>query len=649
MASARPRVLERNTSSSRSIKIDIQPSGRKPTFRHLAGLILTGERRFFWLVLVYGVAVSALSLALPLSVQVLVGTLANAAIERQVIVLALVLFSLLLFAAILNAAQVFVMELYERRFYSRIVSDALLRLVYADYRHIEGINREELMNRYFDVMTVQKSLPVLLIGGLATVLQMLAGITLTSFYHPLFMIFNLLTLLVAWLIYKTFDAGAARSSLTLSNAKYQTAEWLETVARNNSFFKSERTIDFALKRTLDVRDTYIREHRRHFRYAFSQVVSFFILYAVSSAALLGVGGWLVIKGQLTIGQLVAAELVLSGVFAGLSRMGYYLEVYYDLYAALYKLSQLFEIPHEQVRSDAFDDKSDGAVAFEHVTLKLRSVALTVDFSVQAGEAVMLKPSSGAQVEAITDLLQNFRRPEHGLVRVGGHVVEDFSPHRLRDIVQVIDSTLLPDCSIAEFLEIANPAISRSEIRALLDVVGLDLTLPELTEGLDHELTPHGHPLSVAGVIKLKIAYALAAQPQVLVLTPLFDSLSAQARQSVLEYARSRPGMTVLCFSHRADLTDFDRFILLDRTDHETYRSAGALFAELSEQTPLTQALQDEASLADTDRGTSGLGQQGGSAPHADTTGASRADDTTTEDGSGRVAGTGYPEGGRNDG
>lgn len=641
--------------SFRSTKIDIQPSGRKPTFRHLAGLILTGERRFFWLVLVYGVAVSALSLALPLSVQVLVGTLANAAIERQVIVLALVLFSLLLFAAILNAAQVFVMELYERRFYSRIVSDALLRLVYADYRHIEGINREELMNRYFDVMTVQKSLPVLLIGGLATVLQMLAGIALTSFYHPLFMIFNLLTLLLAWLIYKIFDAGAARSSLTLSNAKYQTAEWLETVARNNSFFKSERTIDFALKRTLVVRDAYIREHRRHFRYAFSQVVSFFILYAVSSAALLGVGGWLVIKGQLTIGQLVAAELVLSGVFAGLSRMGYYLEVYYDLYAALYKLSQLFEIPHEKVRSDAFDEKTDGAVAFEHVTLQLRSVAVTVDFAVQPGEAVMFVPSSGTQVEAITDLLQNFRRPEHGLVRVGGHVVEDFSPHRLRDMVQVIDSTLLPDCSIADFLEIANPAISRSEIRALLDVVGLDLTLPELTEGLDHELTPHGHPLSVAGVIKLKIAYALAAQPQVLVLTPLFDSLSARARQSVLAYARSRPGMTVLCFSHRADLTDFDRFILLHRTDHETYSSAEALFAALCEQAPLREKTSNKISGSAAGPGISALGQQGGSdhqrgeGPQPGKIGTSHTDHTAAADTGGKIVGSESNEGGRNDG
>lgn len=526
-------------------------------------MILSGERRFFWLVLVYGIAVSALSLALPLSVQVLVGTLANAAIERQVLVLAGVLLFLLLVAAMLNAAQIFIMELYERRFYSRIVSDAVLRLIYADAQHIERINREELMNRYFDVMTVQKSLPVLLTGGLATLLQMVAGIALTSFYHPLFMVFNLVTLLVAWLIYRVFDPGAARSSLTLSNAKYQTAEWLETVARANRFFKSDRTIAFALARTLSVRSEYIREHRRHFRYAFSQVVSFLVLYAVSSAALLGVGGWLVIHGQLTIGQLVAAELVLSAVFYGLSRMGYYLEVYYDLYAALYKLAQLFDIPHERVREDRIGADVAGDIRFEKVQMTLRSASLKLDFAIKDGETALLKARSGAQIEAICDLLQNFRRPDHGLVKLDGHVVEDFSPHRLRDLVHVIDNALLPDCSIAEFLEIADPDISRSHMRELLDLVGLDVTLPELTGGLDQELTPHGDPLSVIGVIKLKIAFALAARPRVLLLTPLFDSLSQESRRAILASLRKRRETTVLCFSNRDDLDCFDRYLLLD--------------------------------------------------------------------------------------
>jgi len=549
-------------------KIEYMADQKAPSAFALFRLILKPESRFYWLVLVYGLAVGALMLALPLSVQVLIGTVANAAIERQVVVLAVVLFSLLAISGLFIALQVYVMELFERRFFSRIVSDVALRLAYARYDFVESINREELMNRYFDVMTVQKNLPPLLTGGLASLLQMSAGVALTSFYHPVFLFFNVTAILLAYLVYRVFDRGAARSSLTLSTAKYQAGEWLETLARANSFFKSERTVDYAIERTLAVRDHYIDEHKRHFGYAFSQIVGFLVLYATTSAALLGVGGILVIRGQLTIGQLVAAELVLSGVFYGLSRIGYYLELYYDLYAAMYKLRELYLIPHEFVRVDSKIEEWEPSVKFEGVRIDLRANALSFDFEVPAGATIMIKARSTSQIEAITDLVQNFRRPDGGRVEFGGHAVDDFNTQGLRNVVHVVDSTLLPDCSIAEFLRIADPDISRSDMRQLLEVCGLNTSLPELVEGLEQELTPHGYPLSMSGVVKLKVAFALASEPKVLVLTPLFDILSQEARRSIVRHLRERGSTTVLCFSHRQDLDMFDRYLLLD-FEHQT--------------------------------------------------------------------------------
>ena len=63
---------------------------------------------------------------------------------------------------------------------------------------------------------------------------------------------------------------------------------------------------------------------------------FLLMYAVASAALLGIGGVLVVQGELSIGQLVAAELVMSAVFFGLSRFTQYLKLYYELYGAAEK-------------------------------------------------------------------------------------------------------------------------------------------------------------------------------------------------------------------------------------------------------------------------------------------------------------------------
>ena len=97
---------------------------------------------------------------------------------------------------------------------------------------------------------------------------------------------------------------------------------------------------------------FINAVRKHFRHYFGQTLAFLFIWAAASASLLGLGGWLVIQGQLSLGQLVAAELVLSAVFAGLSQAGTYLSYFYDLCAAIEELSLFYDVeqsppPEEQ--------------------------------------------------------------------------------------------------------------------------------------------------------------------------------------------------------------------------------------------------------------------------------------------------------------
>ena len=207
-------------------------------FFQLFRLILRPESSFYWLVLVYGIGISALTLSVPLSVQVLISTVVNSALYQQVFVLSFILFCLLLLSGLFVALQVYLMELFERRFFSRIVSEVTLRLIYAQQPFMESINRDELVNRYFDIMTVQKSLPPLLTGALATLLQAAVGIAVTSFYHPVFLVFNTVVVFLTYLVFRIFDPGAAASALDLSANKYDVARWLESLARSNTFFSS---------------------------------------------------------------------------------------------------------------------------------------------------------------------------------------------------------------------------------------------------------------------------------------------------------------------------------------------------------------------------------------------------------------------------
>ncbi len=546
-------------------------------------LILAPERTFYALAVIYGVAIGVLTLSIPISVQVLISTVANTAQPEPVVILALALLVLLAFSALFMALQHYALELFERRFFTRIASEIVLRFVYARYSHLESLNRDEMANRFFDIMTVQKNLPILLTGGISLFLQTLVGFAVTSFYHPLLLVFNLAVVAVTALIWRALHRGAKESALALSHAKYDMAGWLEELARANSFFKSHRSIQHAVSRSEELSHHYVDEHKRHFYYTFGQLIGFLVLYAVASAALLGLGGWLVISGELTLGQLVAAELILSAIFVGLTRLGYYLRSYYDLRAAVRKIAVFFDISLETVRGDERLACSSSELVVRGVRSRYRGEDVTLNLTVPSGAHVLVAATSASLAKNFADLLQRFREPDAGTIPIGGVDLTDVDVHHLRDEIAVVDSPTVLERSIAEYLALADPDASRARIREAVAQVGLAEEVQKMEGGLDRRLTPNGYPLSVSETMRLKLAYALLCRPRVIVLSSLFDVVGHQKRLEALEAIRSVPDLTLLYFSNRRDLDCFDRFLLFSATAQEYVRDLDELHRAESAQ------------------------------------------------------------------
>ncbi len=364
----------------------------------------------------------------------------------------------------------------------------------------------------------------------------------------------------AALIGLVLHRGAKESAVALSHAKYDMAGWLEELARANSFFKSHRNIEHALDRSEQLSHNYVEEHKRHFFYTFGQLIGFLALYAIASAALLGLGGWLVISGELTLGQLVAAELILSAIFVGLTRLGYYLRSYYEMRAAVKKVAVFFDISLETVRGDQRLDCTSSELVVEGVRSSYRGEDLTLTLTVPSGSHVLAAVSAASLAKQFTDIVQRFRDPEAGTLSIGGVNLADVDAQRLRDEILVVDSPLLLERSIAEYLALADPDAPRARIREAVAQVGLADVVQKIEGGLDRRLTPSGYPLSVSETMRLKVAYALLCRPRVLVLGPLFDVVGHQKRLQVLEAIRELPDLTLIYFSNRRDLDCFDRFL-----------------------------------------------------------------------------------------
>ncbi|MCK0098756.1 ABC transporter ATP-binding protein/permease [Qipengyuania sp. S6317L1] len=548
--------------------------------------ILKPEADFYWLAIIYGIGISLLSLATPISVQMLVNTVANTALTAPLVMLSLSLFGLLVLFGLLYALRIHLMEIFARRFYARMVAEISLISVYAQDPFFADRKSSALFNRYFDVVNVQKALPVLFVGGFSVVLQVAVGFVLVSLYHPLFLVFTLVMSALIWVIWLVWGASAIRTGIDLSHAKHNTANWLETVGGSNGFFKSQRRIDYAIKRTDDMTHEYLTQRKRHFRRHFSQTIAFLLLYALASAALLGLGGWLVIQGQLTLGQLVAAELVLSVAFFGVAQLGTYLTYFYDLCAAVEEISLFHQVEQETSATGAKLEGPDHTIVFQGVEGQARHEKACFELTIPTGAIMMAQASHHGVQRLFTDLLKMHERPKAGILTMGGADFQDIEAYNLRKDVHVLARPTFVGMTIREYLTLSCPNTASNRMVKALETVGLGRTIASFEKGLDTQIAYTGWPLSAVELQQLKLANALLEEPRVLVLSALFDLIDEDHLMRAIAELREQAYTTVIYFSSRRNDLGFNSFLFLE-ADRQTVFSDFASFqrATLSNGTP----------------------------------------------------------------
>ncbi|GGY57015.1 ABC transporter transmembrane domain-containing protein [Parvularcula lutaonensis] len=557
-----------------------------PSARHIISLvveILKGERSFLALAVIYGIGISLLSLATPIAVQVLINSVGYTGLTIPLIVLSGTLFGLLLASGLLNALRVHLMEIFARRFYARMTSEIALRALYAQNPFFQDEGRGALFNRYFDIMLVQKAVPVLMIGGFTVILQAGVGFVLTSFYHPLFLAFNVVVIALIWLIWLVWGASAVRSAVQLSHSKHQAASWLQGLASSNGYFKSDQHVAYALQRTDSMTGDYVEKHCRHFRRHFAQTVSFLVLYALASAALLGLGGWLVIQGQLTLGQLVAAELVLSVAFFGVSQLGSYLTYFYDLCAACEELSLFWTIDQEEPAGVEQPSHSDASLVFDGVRGEARGREACFNLEIASGTKLQAAASTHGTQRLFTNLLKRFVEPKGGVLTLGGDDIRAMEVHALRREVVVLDRPNLVEMPMREYLRLANPDASSAEMLQVLRDVGLLDSIEDLDNGLDTELSATGWPLSTAEAMRLKLAAAILSRPSVLVLNQLFDTMPKDVLCRALANVRTDGGTpsTVIVFTSRGEDLGIGSYLYLEPERQRVFEDHRSFYDAIS--------------------------------------------------------------------
>lgn len=482
------------------------------------GQLLRPERRDIAAVVVFAVAVAVLSLATPIAAEGLVNTVAFGVLLWPILVIAAVLAGCLGLAAAVRAMQIYVVECVQRRLFVRVVADYAQRLPRVQLRAFDAAEGPELANRFFDVLTLQKSVATLLLDGVALVVTALVGMTVLAFYHPFLLGFDIVLLAAIAFVTVALGWGGVRTSLEESRAKYEVAAWLEGLARDTRALKFAGGRHLALGRADELASAYVRARKSHFRVIWRQTVFALAVQVIASTALLGLGGYLVISRQLTLGQLVAAELIVALVVASVAKLGKYAETYYDLLAAAEKLGTLTDLGLDRPGGEAVPDSGRGAA------LRVSGVGPAGDWRVEPGEKVALSAPPGSGATTLLETLCGLREPAGGFVVIDGIDLRELDLDSWRDQVALVEGAAVIAGSVAENVRVGRDALGAADLRAALETVGLLGVIQRLPRGLETRLFPGGKPLSAGQARRLTLARALAGRPRLLVLDGALDAL-----------------------------------------------------------------------------------------------------------------------------
>ena len=502
-----------------------------PPLRRLLAL-LKPERPDLLLVLAFAFGVGLLGLATPVAVQALVNTVAMGGVFQPVIVLAILLFIFLSFSGAIHVLQTYLVEIVQRRIFVRVAADLAYRLPLVRCEVYDRNHGAELVNRFFDVLTVQKAGATLLLEGVATVLQSVIGLVVLAFYHPILLAFDVL--LLATIVFVVFMLGrnAIPTAIAESRAKYAVVAWLEEIARNMLTFKLNRGPMLARTRADALAHAYLEARGSHFRVLIRQVIGAVSLHAVAGTSLLAIGGLLVVDQQLSVGQLVAAELIVSAVLSSFAKFGKQLESFYDLMAGVDKLGHLIDLPLEREHGEPYPDH--GA---RGASLQLSQVAFAYDggpevlsgFSagIAADERVAILGAEGTGKSTLVDLLSGLRQPTHGRIELNGLDLRDIRLDSLRERIAIVGRIETVEDSIIENVRVGRDDIALERIVEVLRSLALDEEFAALPEGLNTTIGPNGAPLSSGQTQRLMLARAAAGTPLVTIIDGVFDDLDEQ--------------------------------------------------------------------------------------------------------------------------
>lgn len=315
--------------------------------------------------------------------------------------------------------------------------------------------------------------------------------------------------------------------------------------------------------------------------------------AATTALALGVGGWMVADGQLSIGTVVAFILLLSSLFEPVQQLSQLFNMVQSATASLHKLYRLLDEPIEVADPVEPAPLDAGAeIRIEGLSFAYgdgEPVVRDVDLQIAPGERMAFVGPTGAGKSTLAKLVARFYDPTAGVVRIGDTDLRDVSLNELRrEIVVVPQEGYLFAGTVADNVRVAKPEATDDEVRGALERIGVLERFDQLPDGLATEVEERGSRLSAGEKQLVSLARATLADPSVLILDEATSSVDPGTEAMVEGAMEALMGdRTVIAIAHRLSTSQrYDRVAVVDDGrvvelgSHEELVATGGHYAAL---------------------------------------------------------------------
>lgn len=520
--------------------------------------LLRSERSEIRNIYIFAIFSGLIALSLPLGIQAILTFLTAGELSTAWAMLVTFVVLGVVLSGILQVRQMTITERIEQRLFARASFDFAYRIPRINQESVHNRYLPEVVNRFFEIMTIQKGLSKILIDLTSSAIQIVFGIFLLSLYHPLFILLGGGLVGILYVLFRFTGPLGLKTSLEESKYKFEVAHWLEEIGRTMHTFKMIGTSDLPLGKTDKLVEGYLGARQKHFRVLIWQFSGMIGFKAFVAAGLLVLGSILVVSRQINLGQFVASEIIILLVLSSVEKLILSVSTIYDVLTALEKLGNVMDLPMEKDSGVSLQETPGGDGLQLHVTdlsftfPDAREPFLkNLNFHIRSGERILVTGPNGSGKTTLLKVIAGIYSEYKGIIAYNDFPLGNLRVESLRSIIGYdLTETDVFKGTVYENIQAGRPGISLEDVKRAAAMVRLDEVIRTWPTGYETHITPEGLRLSTGVRAKIILARAIAVSPKVLMLEDTLAALPYDERLGIYqEILQPSHGWTVILCSN----------------------------------------------------------------------------------------------------